>query len=84
MGLIEDAVVECLEGNASVGELAFGILMAIEAQLGIERKIAAELQEERAEIPVQRIDVIVVYPSIGPIEPGFTRARHEPAIGATK
>jgi hypothetical protein len=23
-------------------------------------------------------------PSIGPIEPGFTRARHEPAIGATK
>src|SRR6516165_7844866 len=23
-------------------------------------------------------------PFIGPIEPGFTRARHEPAIGATK
>jgi hypothetical protein len=61
VGAALDAVVERLEGNASVGELALGVLMAIEVQLGIERKIAAELQEERAEIPLQSVDVIVVH-----------------------
>src|SRR5437016_3018971 len=35
--------------------------MAVDAQLGIERKVAAELEKEGAEIPVYRIDVVVVH-----------------------
>ena len=60
VGAAQDAVVERLERNALPGELAFGVFVAVQAQLGIERKVAAELEEERPEIAVERVDVIVI------------------------
>jgi hypothetical protein len=56
-------------------ELALGILVANDAQLGIERKIGTELQEERAEIPIQRIDVMVVHHGGRPHDPRIGLAR---------
>jgi hypothetical protein len=47
IGATEHAIVECLECNAFPRELALGVFVAVEAQLGVERKIAAELEEER-------------------------------------
>ncbi len=48
--------------------------MAIQAELGIERKVAAELQEERTKIAVDRVDVIVVHHRGGPHDPGVRLA----------
>src|SRR3984893_16607776 len=66
-GTAEHAIVERLEGDAFLRELALGVFMAVQAELGIERKVAAELEEERTEIAVDRIDVIVVHHRGGPI-----------------
>jgi hypothetical protein len=35
--------------------------MAVEAQPGIERKVTAELQEERAEVAIHCVDIVVVH-----------------------
>ena len=57
----------------SLRQLALGVFMAVDAQLGIVGKVGAELQEERAEVLVHRVEVIVVHhggrshdPRIGP------------------
>jgi hypothetical protein len=42
----EDAVVERLEGDTFLRKLALGVFVAVQTQFGIERKIAAELEEE--------------------------------------
>jgi hypothetical protein len=34
--------------------------MPVEAEFGIERKVAAELEKERSKIPIDGIDVIVL------------------------
>src|SRR6201993_2277528 len=60
VGTPQDAVVEGLEGNAFLCELTLGVFMAVEAELGIERKVAAELEKERSKVPIDGIDVIVV------------------------
>ena len=70
-GTAEQAIVERLEGDAFLRELALGVFMAVQAELGIERKIAAELEEERTEIAVDCIDVIVVHHRGGPYDPGI-------------
>ena len=72
IGTAQNAIVERLEGDAFAGELALGVFVTVEAQLGIERKVGAELQEERAEVAVHRIDVIVVHHGGG---------AHDPRIG---
>src|ERR1700741_481052 len=59
-GTLPDAVVEGLEGNAFLCELTLGVFMPVEAEFGIERKVAAELEKERSKIPIDGIDVIVV------------------------
>ena len=65
----EHAVVERLEFDAFLRQLPLGVLVAVQAELGIERKVAAELEEERAEIAVERVDVIVVHHRGGPHDP---------------
>ena len=45
--------------------------MAVEAELGIEGKVAAELEKERPEIPIDGIDVIIVH---------HCAAAHDPRI----
>jgi hypothetical protein len=42
-----DAVVQRLERHATLGQLPLEILVAVDAELGIVRKVGAELQEER-------------------------------------
>ena len=54
--------------------LAFGPLVAVDAQLGVVREVGAELQEERAEIGVDAIEVEVVD------QPG---GLHDPRVGIT-
>src|SRR6201988_2481114 len=60
VGTLPDAVVEGLEGDAFLCELTLGVFMPVEAELGIERKVAAELEKERSKISIDGIDVIVV------------------------
>ena len=74
IGAAQDAVVERLKGDAFARELALGIFVAVQAELGIERKVAAELEEEWPEVAVDGVDVVAVH----------HRARaHDPRIGAT-
>ena len=71
VGTPPDAVVEGLEGDAFLGELTLGVFVAVEAELGIERKVAAELEKERPKIPIDSIDVLVVH---------YRAAAHDPRI----
>jgi hypothetical protein len=57
-----------------LGGLAFGPLVAVEAQLGVVREVRTELEEERAEIGVEAIKVKVV---------DQTGGLHDPRIGVT-
>ena len=43
LGAAENAVVERREGDAFARKLALGVFVTVEAQLGIERKVGAEL-----------------------------------------
>ncbi len=54
VGAAQDAIVERLERYALPGKLAFGVFVTVQAQLGIERKVAVEFEEERPEIAVER------------------------------
>jgi hypothetical protein len=84
IGASEDAVVEGFEGDALLPELALGVFVAVQAQLGIERKVAAEFEEERSEIPVDGVDVVVVHHRAAPHDPriGPARARAPASLGA--
>ena len=44
-----EGVVQRGEADPGLGGLPFGPLVAVDAQLGVEREVAAELEEERAE-----------------------------------
>jgi hypothetical protein len=57
VGAGEEPIVERLEGDAALRQLAFQILVAVEAELGRIGKIGAELEEERAEVPVVAVEV---------------------------
>jgi hypothetical protein len=58
--------------------------VAVQAQLGIERKVAAELEEERPEVAVDGVDVIVVHHCAAPHDPrvGPAGLRIAPPLGA--
>ena len=61
-----ERVVQRGEADPGLGGLAFGPLVTVDAQLGVEREVAAELQEERAEVLVDAIEVkLVDHPSFG-------------------
>ena len=49
--------------------------MTVEAQLGVVRKVAAELEEERAEVFVDTVEVILVDHGRGLDDPGVLLAR---------
>src|SRR5262245_60185794 len=57
IGAAENAIVERFESDTFLRELALGVLMAVQAQLGIERKVATELEEKRPKVAVDRVDV---------------------------
>ena len=70
-GAGQKAVVERLEGDARLGGLSLGPLVAVDAQLGVVGKVGRELEEERAEISVDGVDVEVV---------DHRRAAHQPRV----
>src|SRR5450755_2509758 len=53
-----DAVVERLEGDPALGQLALEVLVAVDAELGVIGKIGAELQEERSEVLIDAVEII--------------------------
>jgi len=56
IGAAQDAIVERLKGNTFTCQLPLGVFMAVEVKLGIERKVGAELDKERAEVAIDPID----------------------------
>ena len=55
-----DSVVERLERHAALGQLTLEVLVAVDTELGVVGKIGAELQEERPEVLIDAVEIIVV------------------------
>lgn len=55
-----EAIIERLVSEAALGKLALDVLVPVQTELGVVGKVAAELQEERAEVPVHGVEVVVV------------------------
>jgi len=55
-----DAVVESLEGHPAPGQLALEVLVAVDAELGIIGKVGAELDEDRPEVLIDAVEIVVV------------------------
>ena len=63
-----------LERDPGLGGLALGVLVAVDAQPGGVGEVGAELQEERAEVVVDPVEVVVV---------DHRGRRHDPRVGRT-
>ena len=59
IGAAQDAVVERFEGDPFARQLP--LFVPVDVELGVERKMGAELDKERAELAVQPVNVIVVH-----------------------
>lgn len=70
----QHAVVQRLEGDAALAQLAFGVLVAVDAELGVVGEVRTEFQEERAEVCVDAIEVEVVDHRRAVDHPGIGRA----------
>jgi hypothetical protein len=55
-----DAVVEGLERDPPVGQLSLQPLVPVQAQLRRIRKVRAELDEDRAEVPVENVEEVLI------------------------
>ncbi len=73
-----EAVVQRGEPDTGLGHLPFGVLVAVEAQPGAVGKVGAELEEERAEVGVEAVEVPLVDHRGGLDDP-----RVRPALGVT-
>ena len=71
VGVIDrgEPVVEGVERDPGLGGLALGPMVAVEAQLGVEREVGAELHEERAEVVIDAIEVPLVDHAAGLDDP---------------
>ena len=69
-GTGQQAVIQSLKGDAFLEQLAFEILMAVQAQLGVVRKVRAELEEEGAKVPIDGIDIVLIDQRGGAGQPG--------------
>ena len=56
----QDSVVQCFVANPLPVELALEVLVAVDAELGCVREARSELEEERAEVAIYAIEVVVV------------------------
>src|SRR4029077_2666570 len=55
-----DAIVQRLERYAALGKLAFQVLVAVDVELGVVRKVGAEFHEQRPEVRVDAVEVVMV------------------------
>ena len=58
VGAAQDAVVQGLEGDPFLGQLSLDVLVAVDAELGVVGEVGAELEEERAEVLVDAVEVV--------------------------
>lgn len=72
VGAGQHPVVQRLELDAALGKLPLGVLVAVDAQLGVVGEVRAELQEERTEVLVDAVEVVVV---------DHRRSIHDPRVG---
>ena len=70
----QHAVVQRLETDPFGGQLLFGVFMPVDAQLGCIRKVAAELEKERAEIAIHTVDVELIHHRRGLHQPRISRS----------
>src|SRR3990172_7489020 len=69
----KDAIVQCFKGNATPLELALEPFMAVDAHLYRVRKVRAELDKQRTEVPVVQIEVVLIDHGRRTIQPGVAR-----------
>jgi len=72
VGTGQHAVVQRLERDAALAQLALGVLVAVDAKLGVVGEVRTELQEEGTEVLVDAVEVVVV---------DHRRAVHHPRVG---
>jgi hypothetical protein len=62
LGSAQDSTpqVQRLELDAAFAKLALGVFVAVDAQLGVVGEVRAELQEERTEVIVDAVEVVVI------------------------
>ena len=58
-----------------MGRLTLGPLVAVDAEFGVVGEVAAELDEEGTEVPVDAVEVVVVHEGGGRHDPGIGPAR---------
>ena len=61
VGTAQHAVVQRLEGDAALGELALYVLMPVDAQLRVVGEVRAELDEQRPEVGIDDVEVVVIH-----------------------
>ncbi len=77
-----EPVIQRLEADPGPGGLPLGPFMAVDAQLGGIGEVGAELQEERAEVRIDAIEIEVVDQRAGLRQPGVgTPVGMEAALG---
>ena len=72
VGAAQDAIVEGLKRDPFLGQLSLDVLVSVDAELGVIGEIGAELDEERAEVLVEAVEVVVV---------DHRRTSHDPGVG---
>ena len=60
VGAGANTIVQGLIGNLFSIQLALGVFMPVQAQLGIVGKVGTELQEKGAEVLVHAVEVIII------------------------
>ena len=62
-------VIESLERHSPLGQLALEVLVTVDAELRVVGKVRAELQEQRPEILVHAIEIVVIDHGGGSVDP---------------
>jgi len=75
VGAAEDAVVQGLEGDPLLGQLALDVLVPVDTELGVVREVGADLEEERAEVLIEAVEVEVVDHRGAAHDPGVPLSR---------
>jgi hypothetical protein len=60
LGALGNAIVERLERDASSSKLTLEVLVTVEAELAVVREVGAELDEERTEVAIDAVEVVLV------------------------
>src|SRR5579875_125555 len=65
IGTRQDAIVEGLVSDTLLFPLALHVLVPVQAEFGVVRKVGKELQEEGAEVAVHTVEIVMIHQSRG-------------------